>query len=454
MKSHHQRPSGVQRMNTAKHEERQILTASTDDETLTKHLMEKICEPINLNRAYKRVKANKGVAGVDGMTVNELFAWIAKHKESLIESLLTGTYQPQPVLGIEISKPGKNKGVRQLGIPSVVDRLVQQAIHQILESIFDPTFSDSSYGFRPGRSAHQALKKAQEYVREGYEIVVDIDLEKFFDRANHDILMSRLAKRISDKRLLKIIRRFLEADIMKHGVCIKRNEGLAQGGPLSPLMSNLLLDDLDKELERRGHKFCRYADDSNVYVRSLRAGERVFESVKQFLEKRLKLKVNETKSGYASVYDRQFLGHRLLSDGRLVIAEQSIVRVQDAVREITRRNRGASLEKVIYELNEKLRGWINYFRFTEWNSQVAELDAWIRRKLRCYRLKQRKTCRSISKFLRKLGVSELNAKRLACSGKGWWRLSMSPPVSQAMNNAWFDKIGLINLTRQRVLLNV
>jgi RNA-directed DNA polymerase len=266
--------------------------------------------------------------------------------------------------------------------------------------------------------------------------------------------MSRLAKRIDDKRLLKIIRRFLEADIMKDGVCIKRKEGMAQGGPLSPLMSNLLLDDLDKELEYRGHKFCRYADDSNVYVKSLRAGERVFQSVKQFLEKRLRLKINETKSGYASVYERQFLGHRLLSDGRLVIAAQSINRVQDKVREITRRNRGASLEKVIFELNEKLRGWINYFRFTEWTSQTAELDAWIRRKLRCYRLKQRKTCRSISKFLRKLGVSEENAKRLASSGKGWWRLSMTPPVSQAMNNAWFDKIGLINLTRQRALLNV
>jgi RNA-directed DNA polymerase len=290
-------------------------------------------------------------------------------------------------------------------------------------------------------------------VREGYEVVVDIDLEKFFDRANHDILMSRLAKRIEDKRLLKIIRRFLEADIMKHGVCIKRDEGLAQGGPLSPLISNLLLDDLNKKLECRGHKFCRYADNSNIYVKSLRAGERALQSVKQFLEKRLKLKVNKTKSSCASVYERKFLGHRLLSDGRLVIAAQSITRLQNTVREVTRRNRGASLDKVIYELNEKLRGWINYFRFTEWNSQTAELDAWIRRKMRCYRLKQRKSGRSISKFLRNLGVFGLSAKRLASSGKGWWRLSMSPPVSQARSNAWFDKIGLMNLTRQRSSLN-
>jgi len=247
-------------MNSVRHEEQQASKASIEDEALTKHLMEKICDPSNLNRAYKRVKANKGAAGVDGMTVDDLFAWIAQHKESLIESLLAGTYQPHPVLGIEIPKPGKNKGVRQLGVPCVVDRLVQQAIHQVLEPILDPTFSDSSYGFRPGGSAHQALKQAQKYVKEGYEVGVDIDLEKFFDRVNHDILMSRLAKRITDKRLLKIIRRFLEAGMMKQGVIINRGQGVSQGGPLSPLMSNLLLDELDKELERRGHKFCRYAD--------------------------------------------------------------------------------------------------------------------------------------------------------------------------------------------------
>ena len=452
-KDHHQRPSGIQRMNSAKNEGRQTLKASAEEETLTKHLMEKVCEPLNLNQAYKRVKANRGAAGVDGMTVDDLFAWIAEHKESLIESLLAGTYKPHPILGVEIPKPGKNKGVRQLGIPCVVDRLVQQAIHQVLESILDPTFSDLSYGFRPGRSAHQALKKAQEYVREGYGVAVDIDVEKFFDRINHDILMSRIAKRIDDKRLLKIIRRFLEAGMMKQGVCIEREEGMPQGGPLSPLMSNLLLDDLDKELERRGHKFCRYADDTNVYVRSLRAGERVLQSVKRFLEEHLKLKINETKSGCRSVYDGQFLGYRLLSDGRLVIATHSVERMKDKVRELTRRNRGVSLEKVIFELNVKLRGWINYFRLTEWSSQLLELESWIRRKLRCYRLKQRKQGKSISKFLIKLGVFECNARRLASSGKGWWRLSNSPPVNQAMSNAWFEEQGLINLIKQRALLN-
>jgi RNA-directed DNA polymerase len=441
-------------MSTARHEAQQISKVLTEDESLTKHLMEKICDPLNLNRAYKRVKANKGAAGVDGMTVDELRNWIAEHKESLIESLLTGRYQPQPVRGVEIPKPGKSKGVRLLGIPSAVDRLVQQAIHQVLEPIFDPTFSGSSYGFRPGRSAHQALKQAREYVRDGYEIVVDIDAEKFFDSVNHDILMSRLAKRINDKRLLKIIRRFLEAGIMKQGVCIERQAGLVQGGPLSPLMSNILLDELDKELERRGHKFCRYADDSNVYVRSLRAGERVLKSVKQFLWQRLKLKVNDAKSASASVEERQFLGYRLLRGGKLVVATHSVERVKDKIRTLTRRNRGVSLEKVIGELNTMLRGWVNYFRLTEWPSDVAALDAWIRRKLRCYRLKQRKRTWPIAKFLIKLGVPDCSAWNLAKSEKGWWRLSRSIPVNHAMNNAWFEEQGLINLTKQRALLNV
>ena len=448
---HHQRPSGIQRMNSASRDGQQTSMVSTGDENLTKYLMEKICEPSNLNRAYKRVKANKGAAGVDGMTVEEMATWIAGHKESLIESLLTGTYQPKPVLGVEIPKPG-NKGVRLLGIPCAIDRLVQQAIHQVLEPLFDPTFSESSYGFRPGRGAHQALRKAQEYVRDGCEIVVDIDLEKFFDRVNHDILMSRLAKRISDKRLLKIIRRFLEAGMMKHGICIERVEGMPQGGPLSPLMSNLLLDELDKELEHRGHKFCRFADDANIYVRTQRAGERVLKSIKEFLMGRLKLKVNETKSGCAPVDERQFLGYRLLLDGKLVVAKHSEERVRDKIRILTKRNRGVSLEKIICELNEKLRGWVNYFRLTDWPSDMTELDSWIRRKLRCYKLKQRKKTWPIAKFLMSLGVPACSAWNLAKSGKGWWRLSSSPAVHHGMNNAWFEEQGLINLAKQRALL--
>ena len=266
--------------------------------------------------------------------------------------------------------------------------------------------------------------------------------------------MSRLAKRIGDKRLLKIIRRFLEAGMMKQGVIIDRRQGVPQGGPLSPLMSNLLLDDLDKELERRGHKFCRYADDCNIYVRSLRSGERVLESVKKFLERVLKLKVNESKSGCSSVEERQFLGYRLLCDGKLVVAKQSVERVKDKIRAITRRNRGVSLEKVILELNEKLRGWINYFRLTEWPSDLRELDTWVRRKLRCYRLKQRKRSWPIAKFLMGLGVPAQSAWSLAKSGKGWWHLSKSIPIHHAMDNAWFEQQGLISLTKQGALLEV
>ncbi len=447
MNNHHQRPSGVQRNDTVRYEARQAKKAIIEDKPLAKYLMERICEPSNLNRAYKRVKTNKGAAGVDGMTVNELSAWIGLHKVSLIESLLTGQYQPQPIRGVEIPKPG-GKGIRLLGIPTAIDRLVQQAIHQVLEPLFEPTFSNSSYGFRPGRSAHQALKQAQAYVREGYDIVVDIDADKFFDRVNHDILLSRLAKRIDDKRLLKIIRRFLEAGMMKQGVCVKRQEGTAQGSPLSPLMSNLMLDELDKELERRGHKFCRYVDDANIYVRSLRAGERVLQSVRAFLEKRLKLKVNETKSACAPVEERQFLGYRLTQEGKLLIANHSVERVKAKIRVLTRRNRGVSLERVVTELNDKLRGWVNYFKLSERPSDLADLDSWMRRKLRCYRLKQCKRGKSITRFLMSLGLSEYSASALGKSNQGWWALSKSRPAHGGMNKAWFAERGLINLSRR------
>ena len=442
----HQPRNGLQRMLSVTSGGQQITKAKTKHEFLTNQLMERICEPANLNQAYKRVKANKGAPGVDGMTVEDLRPWIAAHKASLIESLLTGQYQPKPVRGVEIPKPG-NKGMRQLAIPCAVDRLVQQAIHQVLEPIFDPSFSASSYGFRPGRSAHMALKQAQKYVQEGNDIVVDIDLEKFFDRVNHDILMSRLSMRIDDKRLLKIIRAFLTSGMLQHGVCIGRDSGVPQGGPLSPLMSNLLLDELDKELEKRGHKFCRYADDANIYVASQRAGERVLHSISKFLEVRLRLKINENKSGCAPVGKRQFLGYRLLSDGKLVIAPKSLERVREKVRTLTRRNRGVSLEQVITELNKTLRGWANYFHLTQWPSDLRNLDSWIKRKLRCYRLKQRKKNWPIAKFLIMLGVPADSAWNLARSGKGWWRLSRSVPVQHAMTNKWFEKQGLINLQK-------
>jgi RNA-directed DNA polymerase len=431
-------------------EESQASTAWDQKRALTTNLTERICDRENLNRAYKRVKANKGSAGVDGMTVHELKPWLAEHREQLIASLLDGSYQPQPVRGVEIPKPGG--GVRQLGIPTVVDRLVQQAMLQVLEPLLDPTFSESSYGFRPGRSAHQALHKGQEYVAEGRGIVVDVDLEKFFDRVNHDILMSRLARRVADKRLLRVVRRFLEAGMMSNGVGVERHEGTPQGGPLSPLLANLLLDDLDKELERRGHRFCRYADDCNIYVQSKAAGERVMQSVVRFLEKRLRLRVNRDKSAVAHVSERKFLGHRLLSGGRLGVAPKSLERAKDRIRQITRRNRGVSLRAMIGELNSFLAGWVTYFRYAECRGHLQRLDEWIRRKLRCVRLKQRKRRKSIADFLRGLGVPEWRAWILACSGKGWWRMAGTPQASEAMPLAWFQSQGLLSLTARYTAL--
>jgi len=423
----------------------QTFTAADPQRALTDQLMEQVCDPRNLVRAYRRVRSNKGKPGVDGMTVHELADWLRHNHAALTASLLDGTYQPQPVRGVQIPKPGG--GQRQLGIPVAVDRLVQQAILQVLNPLLDPTFSNSSYGFRPGRDAHMALEQARKYVaQEGREIVVDLDLEKFFDRVNHDILMSRVARRIGDKRLLRIIRRFLQAGLMQDGVCVTRDEGTPQGGPLSPLLSNLLLDDLDRELERRGHRFCRYADDCNIYVRSLAAGQRVMESVTQFLEQKLRLRVNREKSAVAPVGERKFLGHRLLLNGKLGIAPKSIQRAKEKIRQITRRSRGVSLAQVIVELNLFLVGWITYYRYAACRFQLQCLDEWTRRKLRCYRLKQRKRGSSLARFLRRLGVSAIQASRLAASGKGPWRLAFTRPMNSAMSLEWFSQQGLVSLT--------
>jgi len=407
---------------------------------LTQELMERVVEHDNLNQAYRRVKANKGAPGVDGMTVDELRGWAAMHKEALLASLLDGTFQPQPVRGVQIPKPGG--GVRQLGIPTVVDRLVQQAILQVLNPMLDPTFSASSFGFRPGRGAHDALRQARQYVSEGRLIVVDLDLEKFFDRVNHDILMSRLARRIGDKRLLRIIRRFLEAGMMQGGVCMDREEGTPQGGPLSPLLANLMLDELDKELEKRGHCFCRYADDCNIYVRTKKAGERVMASVSRLLEGRLKLKVNREKSAVAFIEGRKFLGHRLLRGGKLGIAPKALERLKDKVRKITRRNRGVKLSRVIEELNTFTMGWVTYFRHASAKGHLQRLDEWIREKLRCYRLKQCKRAKAIADFLRERGIKAAEAWELALSGKGWWRLSHTYQTHQAMDLKWWKDQGL------------
>lgn len=408
--------------------------------------MEQICERANMNRAYRKVKANKGAAGVDGISIERLPTYIREHKEEFLVELLDGSYQPELVRGVQIPKPDGSK--RQLGIPTVLDRVIQQAILQILEPIYEPKFSNSSYGFRPNRSAQMALRQAREYLRDGYKYVVDMDLEKFFDRVNHDILMERLSRNISDKRLLRIIRRYLEAGLLQNGIFEERKLGMPQGGNLSPLLSNIMLDELDKELERRGHKFCRYADDCNIYVKSQEAGERVLKSITEFLGIRLKLKVNETKSAVSHATKRKFLGYSFRVDSELKVANQSLVKFKNRIRELTSRNRGRNLEHVIKELNQYLNGWISYFRLSANISVFNGLDSWIRRRLRCYKLKQRKRTYSVYKFLVELGVSVQNAWKLAKSSKGWWRLSLNPNIHTAMSNVWFDRSGLVSLEKK------
>lgn len=436
---------------TAKPEGLQVSVESTAKETLAQNLMEVVCSKDNLNRAYKRVKSNKGAPGIDGMSVEDLGPYIKIHKEEIISLLLEGRYQPLAVKGVEIPKP--KGGTRLLGIPTVLDRLVQQAIHQVLEPLFEPGFSDSSYGFRPKRGAHQALKAASEYVASGKRWVVDIDLAKYFDQVNHDILMFRLARVVGDKVLLKLIRRFLQAGMMFNGVVMERQAGTPQGGPLSPLLSNIMLNELDWELTKRGHTFCRYADDCNIYVGSEHAGKRVMESVKQFLSSVLKLQINETKSAVALVNERQFLGYKIGLNGWLSVSDDSLKRMKDKVRQLTKGNRGVSLESVINSLNEYLPGWIQYFSKAKGLSLLKELDSWIRRRLRCYRLKQRKRKWPIAKYLMMLGVNKTSAWILAKSEKSWWRKSHNPIINAAMPNTWFDKSGLFSLYNRAKALN-
>lgn len=426
-------------------EESQTFTALGQARALPDRMMEEVTRTQNLIEAINRVRANKGSAGVDGMTVHELLPWVRKHLQGFVASLLDGSYQPSPIRGVQIPKAGG--GMRQLGIPTVIDRLVQQAILQVLDPLLDPTFSTSSHGFRRGRGAFTALTEAKKYVAEGRCIVVDMDLEKFFDRVNHDILMARLARHVGDKRLLKIIRRFLEAGMMQDGVCVARHEGTPQGGPLSPLLANLLLDDLDKELQRRGHCFCRYADDCNIYVRSKVAGERVLASVTDFLERKLRLRVNREKSAVAFIEERKFLGHRLLRGGELGVAPKSEERVKDRIRHITRRNRGIEIAEMVGELNSYLTGWIAYFRFAKCKTLLREMDKWIRRKLRCVRLKQLKRTRTIAGFLLRRGVPHRHAWMTAASGKGWWHLSACPAVNTAMDQTWIESLDLVNINQ-------
>ncbi|MCE7729347.1 group II intron reverse transcriptase/maturase [Vibrio campbellii] len=408
-------------------------------------LMEQICSSTNLNQALRRVKKNKGCAGVDKLDIDATISQLrqASNGQVLRQSLLDGSYQPSPVLGVEIPKP--NGGVRQLGIPTVLDRVVQQAITTVLSDIYEPKFSNSSYGFRPNRSAHHALAAASRYIREGRGYVVDIDLAKYFDTVSHDRLMHRLSQDIADKRVLKLIRSYLQAGIMRNGLVEQRQRGTPQGGPLSPLLSNIVLDELDKELERRGHKFCRYADDCQIYVRSEEAAHRVKESITAFLEQKLKLTVNREKSAATRVTERSYLSHRFEVNGTIHISKPAQTQMKKRVRQLTKRNRGRELKLIIAELTQYLRGWQHYFKLAIRKSSIQRLDEWIRRRLRSYRQKQRKRKYSIAIWLQQQGVTEHNAWKLAMSDKGWWRLALTPQVNHAMPIKWFEELGLYSL---------
>ena len=407
--------------------------------------MEEVCERKNLEVALRRVRANAGSPGVDGMTVRQLPAYLRKHWPAIREHLLTGTYRPRPVKRVEIPKP--DGGVRKLGIPTALDRFIQQAIMQVLQQRWDSTFSEHSYGFRPRRSAQQAVAAAQGHIAAGCRWVVDIDLEKFFDRVNHDKLMGRVAKRVSDKRMLKLIRAFLNAGVMENGLVSPTDEGTPQGGPLSPLLSNLMLDDFDRELARRGLRFARYADDCNVYVRSRRAGQRVMNSLVRFLTTRLKLKVNESKSAVAHPWERKFLGFSFTIDRepKRRIAPRALARFKERVRELTRRTRGVSLEQMTAQLARYLQGWRGYFGFCQTASVLRELDSWVRRRLRSVAWKQWKRGRRRFAELTARGVGKDLAAQTAGSPHGPWRLARSPALSYAFPNDYFQQLGLPTL---------
>ena len=415
---------------------------ATESPARLERVMEEVIRRDNLVRAWKRVKSNRGSPGVDGMKVEELMDYLRENWVTIRGQLEQGTYKPQPVKRVEIPKPSGGK--RKLGIPTVVDRFIQQAVMQVLQKEWDPTFSEHSYGFRPGRSAHQAVAKAQKYVAEGYRWVVDIDLEKFFDQVNHDKLMGQIAKRVGDKQVLRLIRGYLQAGVMENGLVSAIDKGTPQGGPLSPLLSNLVLDELDQELERRGHRFVRYADDCNIYVRSERAGRRVMASVTRFLTQKLKLKVNAKKSGVARPWKRKFLGFSVTANRapKRRISPEATQRFKGRVRTLTRRTRGVSIEQMVEELNRYLMGWLGYYGFCQTPSVLRSLEAWVRRRLRCCMWKQWKRGRRRYTALRARGVGRDLAAQTAGSPHGPWRISRSPALSFALPNAYFASLGL------------
>jgi RNA-directed DNA polymerase len=411
----------------------------------TLRIMEEICERANLKEALRQVMGNKGSAGIDRMTVDQLGDYLKQHWPAIREQLLNGAYEPKPVRRVEIPKP--DGGVRKLGIPTVLDRFIQQAVMQVLQKRWNPTFSQHSYGFRPQRSAHQAVAQAQKYITQGCGWVIDLDLEKFFDRVNHDKLMGQIAKRIADKRLLKLIRAFLNAGVMENGLVSPSVEGTPQGGPLSPLLSNLVLDELDRELERRGHRFVRYADDCNIYVRSERAGRRVMDSITRFITQKLKLKVNEAKSAVARPQQRKFLGFSFTEgpDIKRMIAPKSLDRFKQRIRDITRRAKGVSIKTTMEELATYMRGWRGYFGFCQTPEVLVALTRWVRLRLRAALWRQWKTPRRRRAALVAHGVSEWAAKNTAGSGRGPWYLARSRALSTGLSNAYFRSLGLPSL---------
>jgi RNA-directed DNA polymerase len=423
-------------------------TAGNQSPVVCGPTMEEVLEQENLRKALGQVRGNKGAPGIDGMTVEQLATHLRQHWSEIRDALLHCHYQSRPVRRVEIPKPSGG-GMRQLGIPTVLDRFIQQAVLQVLQRYFDPTFSEQSYGFRPKRSAHQAVTRAQEYMAAGYRWIVDFDLEKFFDRVNHDRLMAHLARRIADKRLLKLMRAFLRAGVLENGLVSAIDEGTPQGGPLSPLLSNVVLDELDRELERRGHRFVRYADDCNVYVRSLRAGQRVMANISRFSETRLRLKVNAAKSAVAPPWQRKFLGFSFTgSNTRHAarrIAPQAIERFRQRVREMTWRRRGVSIEQIVKELSVYLTGWRGYFGFCETPWQLRDLDSWVRRRLRAVIWKQWKRHHARYRELTRRGVPRWVAQSVAASSRGPWPLSRSRAMQQALPNAFFRSLGLPSL---------
>ena len=412
-----------------------ISNLKTKSKTDTENLLERIVDKRNFFEAYKKVVANKGSNGIDGMRVDELLPYLKEHYETLKADLLNGKYKPQPVRRVEI--PKANGGIRLLGIPTVLDRLIQQAINQIINPIFDKGFSNNSYGFRPRRSTHMALKEAEKYINEGHRYVVDMDLEKFFDTVNHDILMHLISRKIEDKKVLKLIRKYLNSGIMLNGIMIKSDEGAPQGGPLSPLLSNILLDELDKELEKRGHRFCRYADDCNIYIKSKRAGGRVLESITKFLEQKLKLKVNTEKSAVSIPSKRKFLGYSFyyVKGGmKLRVHNKSYERLKEKIRKITNRNISMNFNYRIKKLNEIITGWVNYFKLAKMKRKLIELDQWIRRRLRACIWKTWKKTKTKFRNLIRLGIPRNKAWEYANTRKGYWRISVSPILSKTITN--------------------